>query len=122
MNDNITKAIDSVMNPIIQAIAKIITTLISTRWSAILVGFIAVNIIGFVLMKKDKEYAQKEKWRVKESTLLATAAVGGSLGIYAGMYKYNHKTKHDKFTMLVPIIMLIQIAFASYGLFTLILK
>ena len=121
MNDAISNALDKIITPIIQAIAKVITLLISTRWSAILVGFIAVNVIGFVLMKRDKEYAQKDKWRVKESTLLATAAVGGSLGIYAGMYKYNHKTLHKKFTILVPIIMLIQMAFVSYGIFSLIL-
>ena len=122
MSEFISNALDTVITPIINAVAKVITLIISTRWSAIIVGFIAVNVIGFILMKRDKEYAQNEKWRVRESTLLATAAVGGSLGIYAGMYKFNHKTLHKKFTILVPMIMLIQMAFVSYEIFSRIFK
>ena len=122
MNDKITSALDTVVTPVINVIAKSITFLISTTWSAILVWVLLVNVIGFVLMKRDKEYAQKDKWRVKESTLLITAAVGGSLGIYAGMYKFNHKTLHKKFTILVPIIMLIQMSFIAYEFFALLLK
>ena len=122
MDSKITSALDKIMRPVINVIADAVSAVISTRWSALLVGFVAINLIGFILMKRDKQYAQNEKWRVKESTLLTTAAVGGSLGIYAGMYKFNHKTLHKKFTILVPIIMLIQVAFVSYELFSLLLK
>ncbi len=117
MNDAITRVLDAIINPIVDFIAKIITFLISTRWSAILVWCIALNLIGFILMKKDKKYAKEDKRRIRESTLLVTAMAGGSLGIYAGMYKFNHKTLHKKFTIGVPLIILVQMAIISYGFF-----
>ena len=121
MSDFITNALDTVINPIITVISKVIALLISTRWSAILVWVLLVNAVGFVLMRQDKKFAKEEKRRISENTLMITAAAGGSLGIYLGMYKFNHKTLHKKFTTGVPIIMLIQVAFIAYGLFTLIL-
>ena len=122
MNDFITKVLDAVINPVINVLANVIRLLVSTRWSAILVWIILVNIIGFILMKRDKQYAKEGKRRISELTLLSTAAVGGSIGVYFGMYKFNHKTLHKQFTILVPIIMLIQMTFISYELFINILK
>ena len=122
MNETITNAVDTVMQPIISFVAKFVTLLVSTRWSAIIVGLVLVNIIGFVLMKRDEQYAKEGKRRISEFTLLSTAAVGGSLGIYTGMYKFNHKTLHKRFTILVPIIMLAQVTFVAYELFSMMLK
>ena len=45
-----------------------------------------VNAAGFVLMLADKHKAKKNKWRVRESTLLGVAIIGGSIGVLAGMY------------------------------------
>ena len=118
----LTKALDSIVNPILSAIAKGIGFIFSVKWLSVLIWIIAVNIIGFVLMMRDKQYAQEGKRRVRERTLLSTAAVGGSLGIYAGMYKFNHKTLHKKFTIFVPVIMLIQVAVISFEIFTLVLR
>lgn len=55
----------------------------------------------------DKKKAQNKKWRIKESTLFLVAAIGGSLGTYAGMELFRHKTKHAKFTLGLPAILLI---------------
>ena len=68
-----------------------------------------VNAIGFVLMLGDKRMAQKKLWRIPESTLLAIAAMGGSIGSLIGMYTFRHKTKHVKFTLGVPAILIAQI-------------
>lgn len=115
--DFIDNAVSAIITPIVNLIGKVLVAIISNNWLAIPFWIIIINIIGFVLMKKDKEYAMNEKRRVRESTLLATAAVGGSLGIYAGMYKFNHKTLHKQFTILVPMIIVVQVALVMYNLF-----
>ena len=44
-----------------------------------------INALGFLLMLVDKWKAKKNRWRVRESTLLLIAALGGSVGSLAGM-------------------------------------
>ena len=64
-----------------------------------------INALGFLLMLVDKWKAQKNRWRVRESTLLLIAALGGSVGSLAGMYLFRHKTLHLKFTLGIPLIL-----------------
>ena len=75
----------------------------------ILLYLLIVNALGFLLMLVDKRKAQKNLWRIPESTLFLMAAIGGSIGSLAGMYKFRHKTKHVKFTLGVPAILIAQI-------------
>ena len=75
----------------------------------ILLYLLIVNALGFLLMLVDKRKAQKNLWRIPESTLLLMAAIGGSVGSLAGMYKFRHKTKHMKFVLGVPAILIAQI-------------
>lgn len=67
-----------------------------------------VNAAGFLLMLVDKWKAKKNRWRVRESTLLIVAALGGSVGSLAGMYLFRHKTQHLKFTLGIPLILAAQ--------------
>ena len=67
-----------------------------------------INALGFLLMLVDKWKAQKNRWRVRESTLLLIAALGGSVGSLAGMYLFRHKTLHLKFTLGIPLILAAQ--------------
>ena len=69
-----------------------------------------VNAAAFLLMLVDKQKAKRKLWRIPESTLLMSAAIGGSIGALAGMYTFRHKTKHLKFTLGVPAILVGQIA------------
>ena len=78
----------------------------------ILLYLLIVNALGFLLMLVDKRKAQKNLWRIPESTLLLIAAIGGSIGSLAGMYKFRHKTKHLKFILGIPAILAAQIAVA----------
>ena len=71
-----------------------------------------INAAAFVLMLVDKQKARKKLWRIPESTLLLSAAIGGSPGALAGMYIFRHKTRHLKFTLGVPAILIVQIAAA----------
>ena len=75
----------------------------------ILLYLLIVNALAFVLMQVDKRKAQKKLWRIPEATLLLSAAIGGSIGSLAGMYTFRHKTKHLKFTLGVPAILIGQI-------------
>ncbi|MFR8332810.1 MAG: DUF1294 domain-containing protein [Oscillospiraceae bacterium] len=47
-----------------------------------------------------------------ERTLLLIAALGGSLGSLLGMYLFHHKTRHPKFTVGIPLILVLQIFLA----------
>ena len=64
-----------------------------------------INAAGFLLMLVDKWKAKKNRWRIRESTLLIVAALGGSVGSLAGMYLFRHKTLHLKFTVGIPVIL-----------------
>ena len=67
-----------------------------------------INAAGLALMLVDKWKARKNRWRVRESTLLLIAALGGSVGSLAGMYLFRHKTRHLKFTLGIPLILAAQ--------------
>ena len=67
-----------------------------------------INAAGFLLMLVDKWKAKKNRWRIRESTLLIVAALGGSIGSLAGMYLFRHKTQHLKFTLGIPLILAAQ--------------
>lgn len=62
-----------------------------------------INFVAFYLYWEDKRRAKKDKWRIKESTLLLAGFIGGSLGSLVSMYVFRHKTKHWKFKILVPV-------------------
>jgi uncharacterized membrane protein YsdA (DUF1294 family) len=71
-----------------------------------------VNAVAFFLMLADKAKAKKKKWRIPEATLIGSAIIGGSIGALAGMYTFRHKTKHPKFTVGIPVILVLQVAAA----------
>ena len=75
---------------------------------------LAVNIATFLLYGIDKYKAKKNKWRISEATLLTMAAIGGSIGAWAGMRLWHHKTMHKKFKYGIPIIIILQVALAVY--------
>lgn len=75
---------------------------------------LAVNILTFLLYGVDKYKAKKNKWRTSEATLLALAAIGGSIGAWTGMRLWHHKTMHKKFKYGIPTIIVLQIALVVY--------
>ena len=75
---------------------------------------LAVNIVTFLLYGIDKYKAKKSKWRISEATLLTMAAIGGSIGAWAGMRLWHHKTMHKKFKYGIPVIIIMQIALVTY--------
>ena len=65
-------------------------------------------------MLVDKHKARKKRWRIPERTLIGSALLGGSVGALLGMYTFRHKTRHLKFTLGVPTILIAQIALAVW--------
>ena len=80
----------------------------------ILYYLLAVNIATFLLYGVDKYKAKKGRWRISEATLLMMAVIGGSIGAWAGMRLWHHKTMHKKFKYGIPVIIIMQIALVTY--------
>ena len=73
-----------------------------------------INAAAFMLMLVDKRKAIKNRWRIPERTLILSAVFGGSIGALLGMYTFRHKTKHLKFTLGIPAILIAQISLAIW--------
>lgn len=78
---------------------------------------ILINAAGYFLMLADKQKAIKKQWRIPEATLMTVAALGGSLGSLTGMYTFHHKTRHLKFTLGIPALLVLQLAAAGFFMF-----
>lgn len=73
-----------------------------------------INAAGLLIMLIDKRKAIKNRWRIPEKTMFTVAVLGGSLGVYAGMQLFRHKTKHAKFYIGVPLILALQIVLSIF--------
>ena len=71
-----------------------------------------MNAAGAISMLMDKRKAKKKLWRIPEATLIGIAALGGSVGSLIGMYAFRHKTRHLKFTLGIPAILMAQLVLA----------
>lgn len=81
----------------------------------ILFGYILVmSIVAFCVCGADKFAAQRQKSRVPEKVLFLLSALGGSVGMYLGMFTFRHKTKHWYFVVGIPAIILLQAALILY--------
>ena len=70
---------------------------------------IIINLIGFAVMFIDKYKAKRGKWRIPENTIFMITAIGGGIGTIVGMYKFRHKTKKLKFTIGLPVLLILDI-------------
>ena len=80
----------------------------------ILLYLLIMNAAGFLVMTADKLFAKSGAWRVPERNLLGIAAIGGSIGVWLAMYTVRHKTRHAKFVIGVPLILVCQIGIILY--------
>ena len=101
----IDKLFAVIANILTWILENVVTVIFSNYIVAVILFFILINFIAIVLMK-----------RVRESTLLIVALVGGGLGEYYAMYKYKHKTLHNKFLYGVPIAIMINTAMVTYSI------
>lgn len=77
--------------------------------AAILLYWLAINIVGFFAFGFDKLKAVRKERRIPEKRLFLVAALGGAAGAWLGMWKFRHKTKHASFTFGIPALLLLNI-------------
>lgn len=58
----------------------------------------------------DKLQAKRGRFRVSEKTLFILSIIGGSVGAYTAMRLVRHKTRHKRFMIGLPLIILLQSA------------
>lgn len=87
----------------------------------LIIYLIIINAAAFIIFGIDKRRAVKNRWRIAESTLFLLALIGGSIGALAGMRVFHHKTKHFRFVLGIPLILILQIA-AAFMILKYILK
>lgn len=84
----------------------------------IFIYFLLINLLSFILMYVDKKRAILHKWRISEKSFfilcILGGSLGGSLGEILGIYTFRHKTKHLKFTLGFPLILIIQLLIFLY--------
>lgn len=74
-----------------------------------LIYLAGVNALTFIMYGADKLFAIKHLRRIRERTLIIMALIGGSIGASFGMEMFRHKTKHLKFKIGIPLILLLHI-------------
>lgn len=75
---------------------------------------IIINLTAAAAVASDKCRAKRHSWRIPENRLLLLAALGGSPAMLISMLLIHHKTKHVKFMVGIPAIMIAQ-GFALYA-------
>jgi uncharacterized membrane protein YsdA (DUF1294 family) len=80
----------------------------------LLIYLFAINLLAIILTVHDKNAARKHTWRVRERTLLAISALGGSAAMLLTMLVVRHKTRRAKFMAGIPLIILAQVAVAVF--------
>lgn len=86
------------------------------EWKLAAGYLVIMNLAGVAVMGMDKAKAKKHAWRIPEKTLFFVSLIGGSVGTWAGMYLFRHKTKHWYFVIGMPAILILQIMIVWYCL------
>ncbi len=72
--------------------------------------FIVISFISSAVCYYDKQMAVKGKRRISEKALFLISLLGGSVAMYFTMHLIRHKTRHIKFMIGLPLIIVLQIA------------
>lgn len=75
-----------------------------------LIYLVAISVFAVIICWYDKIAAKRESRRISEKTLLAVSLFGGAAAMYITMCIIRHKTKHNKFMIGLPLIILVQTA------------
>ena len=82
--------------------------------SPLLLLFGIVNSVAWLIMLWDKMESRKSgAERISEGMLFFLATIGGSIGIYLGMFMFRHKTRKWYFLIGIPILIFENIATLS---------
>ena len=86
----------------------------------LIIAYLAlISILAAVITIIDKINAKTDSRRIPEDFLLTLGLLGGSLSEYITMKLIRHKTRHNKFMVGLPVLLLIQITiFAGLWIYT----
>ena len=79
-----------------------------------IIYLLIINISGFLVMGIDKHKAKMGNRRIPENSLFMFTVLGGGVGTIIGMYVFHHKTKKLKFTIGMPLILILEILIFIY--------
>lgn len=75
-----------------------------------LLYFAVISLVGMILTVYDKIASKKfRKHRIAEKTLLFVGILGGGAAEYLTMKLIRHKTRHKKFMIGLPVIIVLQV-------------
>jgi len=77
--------------------------------TGVVIYYALINLILFLMMAIDKLKAKKNKWRISETTLLATGLLGGAIGGLIAMRLVHHKNRKPYFYMVYICAIIIHI-------------
>ena len=83
----------------------------------ILIFLAVINILSVIFCLLDKYYAVNNKWRIPEKTLFLLSLLGGAMGMYVTMCLIRHKTRHKRFMIGFPLIIIAQIVLITIVIF-----
>ena len=76
--------------------------------------YAAVGIASVILTAYDKAAAKKRKRRIPEQVLFFWAGIGGALPMLLTMKLINHKTRHKRFMLGLPAIIIAHTVLAIF--------
>ena len=81
---------------------------------------IAISILSVIVCIYDK-FASKHmtKHRTREATLMLLSLIGGSVAMFLTMLIIRHKTKHMKFMIGIPLMIVLHVILGYYLFFVL---
>ncbi len=75
----------------------------------VMIYLLVLTLATFIVCGIDKFAAKKQMRRVPEKTFFLLSAIGGSVGMFAGMLTFRHKTQHWYFKFGIPAIIIGQV-------------
>ena len=78
----------------------------------LLVSLFLMNAAGFLVMFIDKQKARRAAGGFRSGRCCSLRLWAAAWGSLLGMYLFHHKTKHLKFTLGIPLILILQLLLA----------
>lgn len=79
----------------------------------LLAVYLVFNLAVFLVYRRDKQAAQQSERRVRESTLLWLAFLGGSAGAVLAQRLLRHKTRKEPFRSILLSIIVLQLGLVA---------
>ena len=84
----------------------------------LLIAYLSIiSLISIIVCIWDKKISKKNRveLRIPEAVLLILSALGGSVAMLTTMLLTRHKTKHVKFMLGIPVIIILQVSLIVTG-------